>query len=250
MYQFARHGIPDIVVSDNGPQYSSHEFRKFAQTWQFNHVTSSPTYPQSNGMAERTIQTVKQILKKAIKNGDDPYLSLLEFRNTPIDDNLGSPCQLLMNRRTKSLLPTSSALLEPEVQGNVQKKLEDKKNVQKKYYDRNTVQLPEIKEGDTVRVQKSDKTWELAKVVRKTEKPRSFIVKTKTGEIRRNRKHLIKTNENPPEHEASDMMNWKDANPDNNQVEPEPEPPNVHVEQRVVTRSGRQINPPRRYIED
>ena len=37
----ARHGIPERVVSDNGPQYSSDEFRRFAMTYEFEHVTSS-----------------------------------------------------------------------------------------------------------------------------------------------------------------------------------------------------------------
>ena len=65
---FVRHGIPDQVISDGGPQYSSQKFREFFQAWQFKHVKSSPGYAQSNGMAETTIQTVKQLLKKAIKS--------------------------------------------------------------------------------------------------------------------------------------------------------------------------------------
>ena len=60
---FARHGIPQVVVSDNGPQYSSEMFRKFASEYSFTHVTSSPKYPQSNGEAERAVRTMKSLLK-------------------------------------------------------------------------------------------------------------------------------------------------------------------------------------------
>jgi len=50
---FARHGIPDVIVSDNGPQYSSHEFGEFVKTLNVKHITSSPYHPQGNGEAER-----------------------------------------------------------------------------------------------------------------------------------------------------------------------------------------------------
>ena len=52
---FSRHGIPDIVFSDNGPQFDSNEFRDFAADWGFQHITSSPKYPQSNGEVERAV---------------------------------------------------------------------------------------------------------------------------------------------------------------------------------------------------
>lgn len=58
---FARQGIPDEVVSDNGPQFSSAEFGVFAENWEFVHTTSSPGFPQSNGQSERTVQTVKNL---------------------------------------------------------------------------------------------------------------------------------------------------------------------------------------------
>ena len=56
---FARHGIPDIVVSDIGPQYASDEFHKFAAAWKFNHITTSPHHPQANGKAESAIKILK-----------------------------------------------------------------------------------------------------------------------------------------------------------------------------------------------
>ena len=57
--------MPETVVSDNGPQYASHEFAEFAQQYNFKHVTSSPHHPRSNGQAERTVKTVKFLLKSS-----------------------------------------------------------------------------------------------------------------------------------------------------------------------------------------
>ena len=59
---FARHGIPQEVISDKGPQYSSLEYKKFADQYAFTHTTSSPRFPQSNGEAERAVRTIKQML--------------------------------------------------------------------------------------------------------------------------------------------------------------------------------------------
>jgi len=64
----ARHGVPDVVMSDNGPQYSFEEFREFTTSWNLRHVTSSPTHSKSNGLAENGIQMVKRILQKSPHN--------------------------------------------------------------------------------------------------------------------------------------------------------------------------------------
>ena len=70
---FARHGIPEEVRSDNGPQYASAEFTSFAKEWGFKHTTSSPCFLQFNGEVERAVETVKSLLKKE----KDPSKGLL-----------------------------------------------------------------------------------------------------------------------------------------------------------------------------
>ena len=81
---FSEFGIPDKVMSDNGPHYSSQLFCAFAQEWGFVHTTSSPRRPQGNGFIERQVQTVKQLLKKSIRSGSDFKLALLHWRATPV----------------------------------------------------------------------------------------------------------------------------------------------------------------------
>lgn len=103
---FARHGIPEEIRSDNGPQFSSAEFVKFASTYAFQHVTSSPHFPQSNGQAERAVQTVKNLLKQS----SDPYLALL----SSLAWCQLSPAELLMGRRLMTTLPQIGKKLIPE----------------------------------------------------------------------------------------------------------------------------------------
>ena len=109
---FVRFGIPYEIMSDNMP-FQSREFLTFAKEWNFKTTTSSPKYPQSNGHVERTIQTLKRILKKAEYENKDLYLSLLEYRNTPRADLLYSPAQILMSKRLRSKISCALKLLEP-----------------------------------------------------------------------------------------------------------------------------------------
>jgi len=107
--QFARHGIPEEVFSDNSP-FNAVEFHQFANKYEFQHTTSSPRYPQSNGRAENAVKVVKSIMTKAVESGNDPFLSLLEWRNTPTEKGR-SPAEIIFGRRTRTRLPCATRLL-------------------------------------------------------------------------------------------------------------------------------------------
>ena len=107
---FGRHGIPECLMSDNGPQFSSHKFQQFSKEYKFDHKTSSPNYPQANGEAERAVQTVKTLLNK----NDDPHLALLAYRSTPLANGY-SPAELLMGRKLRTTIPIISANLHPKL---------------------------------------------------------------------------------------------------------------------------------------
>ena len=78
---FARHGIPNECVTDNGPQFVSHEYARFAREYGFTSIKSSPYHSKGNGKAESAVKIAKNILKKF--RFEDPYLALLAYRNTP-----------------------------------------------------------------------------------------------------------------------------------------------------------------------
>lgn len=93
---FATHGILEKVISDNAPPFSSKDFESFTHAWDFVHVTSSPYYPQSNGLIEKAVQSTKALID--IPKVYISYISPLEYRNTPVD-GFRSPAQLLSSRK-------------------------------------------------------------------------------------------------------------------------------------------------------
>ena len=97
---FARHGIPEVIVSDSGPQFSAELYAEFARQCGFEHITSSAYHPQCNGEAERAVKTIKSLLKKS----GDHYLALLAYQSTPLECGF-SLAQLLMSRNLRTTLP-------------------------------------------------------------------------------------------------------------------------------------------------
>ena len=277
----SRHGIPDQLFSDNGQPFSSDSFRQFADNYGFEHVTSSPTYAQSNGKVENAVKTVKALLEKARKSGEDPYLALLDWRNTPTEMLNSSPVQRLFGRRTKTLLPTSNQLLKPRVPDEVDQKLKLQKAKQGLYYNRNAKELEPLRPGDIVRLhpQRSKfgkkQEWAQARVEEKVD-IRSYQVRTEDGRVyRRNRRHLRKsraparplravprpccsTSSNldnaeptvqPPSSAATYKATQVEETTQDTTSENTEHPEKPELNKPVITRSGRVITPPARFAD-
>ena len=186
---FARHGLPEVVVSDNGPQYSSELFEQFAEDYQFEHITSSPYFPQANGEAERAVRTVKDMLRKF----HDPHLALLTYRATPIQGGKYSPAELLMGRVLRTTVPTTRKLRAPRTPplDEVRSRDEMTKERQRRNFDNHhgARELPKVGPGDRVWIPEK----ETEAIVQEEVTPRSLLVTTDQGsELRRNRQDMIK----------------------------------------------------------
>ena len=184
-----------MLYSDNGPQFACKEFLEFESDWQFDHQTSSPHYPQSNGKIENAVKLAKRLLTKAKATGEDPYLTILDWRNKPSARIGISPVQRLFGRRTKTLLPTAGTLLQPKIVERNEDKLKERKAKQEHYYNRRTRELTELQPGDTVRMKPlptdRQKLWKKGVVVKQVA-PRSYEVDLQGSVCRRN--NTIKTN--------------------------------------------------------
>ena len=192
--QFSHHGIPETVFTDNGPQFVCREFREFEREWEFQHSTSSPLHPQSNGKVENSVKTFKLLMKALLSKGD-VHLALLEFRNTPSERDGVSPSQKLFSRRMMAHLPMTKELLKPQVvDGNkVMAGAERAKGKQKENYDVKAHSLSPLEVGEFVCMKLTGKqTWSLAKCVKQVG-PRSYEVMCGERIYRRNRHDLRKT---------------------------------------------------------
>ena len=244
---FARHGLPDVVMSDNGPPFQSAEFKAFAVAWEFNHITSSPRYSQSNGKIEKSVNTVKNLMKKSVEAHSDPYLALLDWRNTPSEGYNESPSQRLFSRRTRTKFPVSIKLLRVPGANRNKRSQRRAKSKQQHYYNRGAYRKPELAVSQSVRAKINESSgWVKAEVIDKLPF-RSYTIETENGgTYRRNRRHLRLSNEAPivrselePEtttEAATDIQQPEENSPREHQTEP-----NIAHPQ---TRSGRTVKRP------
>ena len=96
---FSAHGLPRQLVSDNGPEFTSQEFKNFMCKNGIRHSLTSPYHPRSNGLTEREVQTFKSTIKKLDGPIHDRIARfLLRYRVTPQTTTGCTPAELLMGR--------------------------------------------------------------------------------------------------------------------------------------------------------
>ena len=105
-HSFAQFGLPISIVSDNGPCFTSQEFKDFAENSGIKHITTAVYKPSTNGLAEKMVQTFKRALRKSnssdIQSSIDKFL--FNYRLTPHSTTGVSPAELMFGRRLRSRL--------------------------------------------------------------------------------------------------------------------------------------------------
>jgi len=178
-----------VLFSNNGPQFNLTTFKEFFSLHHFQHITSSPWYPQSNGLAERTVKTVKALFTGTL----DLHLALLSYRATLLPWCSISPAEVLFGRTIATNLPQPDAHLSPDrpYLKTFQQADSAHKSKQQTQFNHGhcTRSLPELPLCTPVWV-KTGKQQEPGQIITKTMAPRSYIVKTASGRKHRNRHHL------------------------------------------------------------
>lgn len=254
---FSRFGFPDTLKTDNGAYYTSEEFQNFTKKYNIRHMTSSPRHASSNGLAEIYVKIAKRILQKSKDGNTDPYVPLLEYRNTPLKCGF-SPVQLLMGRRTKSILPVTNSQLMPQ---NVNHKTARNKMIEqqiktKTYFDKTARKLPSINVGQNVRVQRN-KLWEPGKIISQ-HNDHSFNVQTPDGSIYRRNRVFINDSKQQAISSKPDMPNQPPLKPvSTSPIKPQSrdetsiKSPMINSEESgksvIRTRSGREVKPVKLY---
>lgn len=101
---FSTHGLPKMIVTDNGTCFTSEEFKIFMKRNGIQHVMSAPYHPSSNGLAERAVQTFKEGMRKLTGDTVETRVArfLFNYRITPHATTGLAPAELLMSRKLRS----------------------------------------------------------------------------------------------------------------------------------------------------
>lgn len=238
---FATHGLPEIIVSDNGTAFTSSEFQEFISRNGIRHIKTAPYHPASNGLAERAVQTFKEGLKKLKEGSVETKLArfLFQYRLTPHSTTGKSPAELLMGRQPRTHLDQ----LTPNLQAQVQQKQQRQKDCHDQ-----TSRLRTFKIGDPVFIRNHTRgpKW-LPGTVLQMQGPRTFKVELMDGRVwRRHVNHIrYRSVDITP---ASNSDEFDDCIPLTTFGSNTPITENSSSSQVVLRRSTRPRHPPDRLI--
>lgn len=223
---FQHFGLPVVLRSDNGTQLTSFDFAEILKRHGIQQITSSPYHPKGNSIAERAVQEAKKILRKVRYGSIEYYNAVMEWRNIPRNEKLGSPMQRLMSRRARTTVPVVPLALQPEVipPQQVVQLLQEEREKQKKYYDQHARPLTAFKERDQVRLfDRNEGIWKPGTIVRVLSQPRSYSVQDdESGTIRRRNRAMLRERKAVAQRGGSPMYYSAESAPSS----PEPSPLN------------------------
>ncbi|XP_014770694.1 uncharacterized protein K02A2.6-like [Octopus bimaculoides] len=141
----AEQGTQEQIICDNGTQFTSQEFKKLANEYGFNIITSSLHFPKGHGFIERQMHTVKRTLVKCRETKEDPHLALLFLRAIPLRADMEFPAEMMNGRKYKTTLPTK---IQPPIdQEETREKLVATQEQGQIYYNKHAQYLPKILGG-------------------------------------------------------------------------------------------------------
>lgn len=192
---FCQVGIPEVIWSDGGPQFTSFQFKSFVKDWSILHCVSSPYYAKSNGRAESAVKSAKKMLRRCwdVRRGtiDEQAWSraVIQHRNTPGSSGR-SPAQIVFGGSIRDSLPAHPLSYVTPPAPDIS--LEQHRAETKRRYDAHARDLPEFTVGTHVRVQDvRTRRWERCGIVIAVGPFRRYRVRLDNGgEIERNRCHL------------------------------------------------------------
>ena len=177
---FSRNGLPQQIVSDNGPQFISKEFRDFENNNGITHIFSAPYHAASNGLAERFVKTLKHSLSALSETFSSVSQRLttflLAYRNAPHATTQEAPAKLMHG----SLLRTRLDLLKPDLRKKVQENQTSQSKTRESYKPRQF----NIGQKVLVRNYREGEKW-IPGIITNKEGSVSYEIKMKNGELLR-----------------------------------------------------------------
>ena len=192
---FCHTGIPEIIWSDGGPQFTSNMFQQFV------HKVSTPHYPQSNGKVEATVKSMKNIIRMSWNgrslNQDKFCRALLQYRNTPSRKNNLSPAQKLYRRPVQDITPAHRRSFSEEWQHKAEaaeQQAQQTLQSSEDYYNQHAHNLQDIQIDSNIAIHNNrTKLWDIYGVVTYISPHRRYYVKTLSGRVLvRNRRFLCR----------------------------------------------------------